>query len=113
MLGIAVTALLHWRFRTGWHMRDGFLKPPAALFPTYVCLLYAALPFLFAFVGMTGALASGSLANDHPARLTIVLFLFSSILMCAGAAWGLKEFFKPSTRRTPAWLKRDEHLSTD
>jgi hypothetical protein len=108
VFGVIVAALAHWRFRTGWHMRSGFMKPSDAFYETYVCLLYAALPTLVAMAGMTGALAFGNLANDHPVGLPVDLFLLSAIVMLAGAAWATKEFFKPSERRTPDWLRATE-----
>ena len=55
-----IWALMHWRFKTGWHMRSGRMMPSRDNYPISVCFLYAALPFTIASIGLTTGLSSGA-----------------------------------------------------
>ena len=104
----AVTALIlalsHWRFRTGWHMDERYgLGPTAREF--VIMLGYISLPGAIASTSLFAMLLLGKLA--HPTSNEWVNFsvmLLLVVALCSGL-WMAKEWFKPSRRRTPDWLK--------
>ena len=105
---LALTALIlalnHWRFRTGWHMDERYgLGPTAREF--VIMLGYISLPGAIASASSLAmvllgklAFATGNAWVGFSAMLLLVVALGSGL-------WMAKEWFKPSRRRTPDWLK--------
>ena len=104
---LCVESLLsHWRFRTGWHMTTGRLATKPALRALLVSLGYSALPSAIASGSLTGMF---TIMRFRDGRLNtfaadVILLLGIGFLFCSG--WAIKEFDRPSRRRTPTWLKQ-------
>jgi hypothetical protein len=101
---VLIWALMHWRFKSGWQMTSGRMVPSPSFFPTYVCMLYAALPFTIGSVGLTTGLVLGRFDLTSKSWVWADLMLLALTALLAGAGWGVKEFFSPTRSRTPAWL---------
>jgi hypothetical protein len=111
LIAIALTVLLlieaiitHWRFRTGRSIPSR-LGPDTPWRGLLISLGYSALPSALASGSMTGMFAAMRLSGGSPNTFVtyLVLVLGASFLFCAG--WAIKEFYRPSSRRTPGWLK--------
>src|SRR3954454_18548500 len=98
------SALMHWRFKTGWQMTSGRMKPSPAFYPTYVCLLFAALPMMIGTIGFTAIGVLGRFDLISKSWAWADLMLIAGIVALAGVGWGVKEFYSPTRSRTPAWL---------
>lgn len=104
----AVTALIlalsHWRFRTGWHMDERYgLDPMAREF--VIMLGYISLPGAIASASTFAMVLLGKLAfatSNEWVGFSAMLLL---VVAVGSFVWMAKEWFKPSQRRTPDWLK--------
>jgi hypothetical protein len=102
--GAVTSALMHWRLKSGWQMTTGRMKPSPAFYPTYVCLLFSALPMM---IGSIGLIAIGVLLHFELVSKSWVWadrMLIAMIVALGGVGWGVKEFYSPTRSRTPAWL---------
>ena len=80
------------------------MKPSPAFYPTYVCLLFSALPMMMGSIGLTaiGVLVRFELVSKSWAWAD--LMLIAMIVALGGVGWGVKEFYSPTGSRAPAWL---------
>lgn len=98
-------AFLHWRFATGWQMRHGRLAPRPQTFLLVVSFGYAALPSAIACTAASILLAAGR-AGLPPEGTVRFAFFGVAVVFFAASGWSIKEFVRPSDRRTPNWLRR-------
>jgi hypothetical protein len=98
------SALMHWRFKTGWQMTWGRMIPSPNVYPTYVCMLYAGLPFTIGSLGLTTIGVLGRLDLISTSWVGADLMLLAVMVALAGGGWGVKEFCSPTRSRTPARL---------
>ena len=95
----------HWRFRTGWHLRDGYYdRRPIAEF-TVITLGYMSLPAMLGSVcfGVLGLLLA--FAPASPGWVYGYCVVAVALLLLGASVWTAKEYFKPTARRTPGWLR--------
>lgn len=99
-----VLALNHWRFRTGWHINEQYgLGPMAREF--VIMLGYISLPGAIASASSFAMLLLGKLAfatSNEWVGFSAMLLL---VVAMGSFVWMAKEWFKPTERRTPEWLK--------
>ena len=94
----------HWRFRTGWHLRDRYQHRPDA--KAFVIMLgYAALPAAIAAASMAAMLVMFRAAGSKPTAGLGYPIMFLAVVTVVSCTWMAKEYFRPSRRRTPDWLK--------
>lgn len=103
-----VFAFMQWRFRSGWQMQTGPFAPRAATRELVIRLGFTALPGLFVClsgVGLFLVALSYDEADPNVVQALLVLVLLLSLLV--SGVWLAKEFYRPSGRRTPAWLREE------
>lgn len=105
-IGALILALSHWRFRTGWTMNEQYGSRPKER--EFVIMLgYIALPGAIVCASMLAMLLLGKFAyptsNEWVGFTVMLLF----VVAAGSGAWMAKEWFKPSPRRTPDWLRAE------
>lgn len=108
IVGLAIFGLSHLRFRTGWQMDVGAMRPRSYLRRLTVRLMFTALPG----IGVTSsAIALILLSNfdngDSRPDILRILYLVSFVIFLSSGIWAIKEFYSPSESRIPAWLRKE------
>jgi hypothetical protein len=86
-------------------MTEGRLVPSTAMRDLMIRLGYAALPNAITFGSGSLALVVMKIAGDSYTQIdAYCVILLAAVFICS-AAWGVKEFYRPSRRRTPTWLE--------
>ena len=80
--------------------------PSPAFYPTYVCLLFSALPMMIGTLGLTAIGVLGRFALVSKSWAWADVMLIALIVSLAGVAWGVKGFFSPTRSRTPPGWRR-------
>jgi hypothetical protein len=101
-----VAAFTHWQFRTGWQMTTGRLAPSSGLRDLFIHIGYAALPNAIAFGSATLALVLMKIAGDSYTQASAYGVVVLGFVFLGSIGWAIKEFHRPTLRRTPSWLDR-------
>ncbi|MCW2751975.1 MAG: hypothetical protein JWR83_3085 [Aeromicrobium sp.] len=107
--GLAVVAYvaIHWRFRTGWSLSsDTLLARPVKRY-LVIDLGFTALPGVFGTAAMTGLLLIGRIWRGSHSWVVGYTIVGLGLVLLGSGVWFVKEFFRPTKRRTPDWLKHD------
>lgn len=101
-----IFVFMHWRFRTGWHMDERYgLGPKSREF--VIMLGYISLPGAIASASLFAMLLLGKLAFPATNEWVGFTAMLLAVLAMGSFVWFGKEWFKPSRRRTPDWLRAE------
>lgn len=107
LLGTVLGAFSHWRFRTGWQMTSGRLRPRPAMRELLVLLGYPALPSTIGMFSCGLAMTIGRIWWGSHNVLYVGSVLMLAVVSFGAGCWAIKEFNRPTKRRTPDWLKQE------
>ena len=106
--GVILFAFFQWRFKSGWQMQTGRLAPRAATRDLVIRLGFTALPGLIVCLSAVGLFLVALIYDEaDPNAVQVLLVLVFATGFFGAGVWLAKEFYRPTQRRTPTWLRQE------